>query len=76
MPSDRGAGQSASLNPGLPGMTALRKPVLFLCAVLICCVVIGELLPAASPLTRSAKANSCADMPRGDRNSSRRISPG
>ena len=31
-------------------MTALRKPVLFLCAVLIRCVVIGELLPAASPL--------------------------
>ena len=34
---------------GLPGMTALRKPGLFLWAVLICCVVIGELLPAGYP---------------------------
>src|ERR1019366_9538351 len=32
------------------------------------------LMPVAG--TRSAKANRCADIPRGDRNSSRRISPG
>ena len=31
-------------------MTAPRKPILFLWAVLICCVVIGSLLPAASPV--------------------------
>jgi VanZ family protein len=31
-------------------MNAPRKPLLFLWAALICCVVIGSLLPAASPV--------------------------
>jgi hypothetical protein len=52
MSTETSTRQSGSLRPGgsRPLSDARRTLILFLWAALICCVVIGSLVPAASPL--------------------------